>query len=92
MMLKRNPCNGADMIYRYLYFGVDVSNMNIRQINCLFRDHDESHKWPICGEFNATERAIRRVRKYTKDNGAVSSSDYAYMLEQEISDIVNHYQ
>lgn len=80
------------MSYSYLYFGVDVTQMNIRQINRLFRDHDESHKWPICGEFNVTERAIRRVRKYAKDNGAVSSSDYAYMLDQEISDIVNHYQ
>lgn len=78
-------------MFEYLYFGVDVTQMNIRQINRLFRDHDESYKWPICGEFNVTERAIRRVRKYTKDNGAVSSSDYAYMLDQEISDIVNHY-
>lgn len=79
-------------MFGYLYFGVDVAQMNIRQINRLFRDHDESHKWPICGAFNATERAIRRVRKYVKDNGVVSSSDYAYMLDQEISDIVNHYQ
>ena len=83
---------GSGMSYRYLYFGVDVTQMNIRQINRLFRDHDESHKWPICGAFNATERAIRRVRKYMKDNDAVSSFDYAYMLDQEISDIVNHCQ
>lgn len=79
-------------MFEYLYFGVDVTQTNIRQINRLFRDHDESYKWTICGEFNATERAIRRVRKYMKDNDAVSSFDYAYMLNQEISDIVNHYQ
>ena len=79
-------------MFEYLYFGVGVTQMNIRQINRLFRDHDESYKWPICGEFNATERAIRRVRKYMKDNDAVSSFDYAYMLDQEISDIVNRYQ
>lgn len=79
-------------MFGYLYFGVDVVQMNIRQINRLFRDHDESYKWPICGAFNVTERAIRRVRKYMKDNDAVSSFDYAYMLDQEISDIVNHCQ
>lgn len=28
-------------MFGYLYFGVDVVQMNIRQINRLFRDHDE---------------------------------------------------
>lgn len=28
-------------MFGYLYFGVDVAQMNIRQINRLFRDHDE---------------------------------------------------
>jgi thiamine kinase-like enzyme len=36
---------------------------NIAHINKHFRYQDESHKWPIQGMFNATERAIRRLRR-----------------------------
>lgn len=31
-------------MFGYLYFGVDVTQMNIRQINRLFRDHDDIPK------------------------------------------------
>ena len=71
------------------YFGEDVTNMTVRQINALFRWHDESHLFPINGEFNVTERAIRRLRKCMKTNGSFDGADYAYALEQEISNIVN---
>lgn len=73
------------------YFGRDVTNMNVRQINKLFRKHDESYLWPICGNFNVTERAIRRIRKFTSQNGSVCGFEYAVMLDEEISNIVNHY-
>lgn len=73
------------------YFGRDVTDMNVRQINKLFRKHDESYLWPICGNFNVTERAIRRIRKFTSQNGSVSGFEYAVMLDEEISNIVNHY-
>lgn len=72
------------------YYGTDVTEMSVRQINKLFREHDESCKWPICGEFNVTERAIRRLRKFTQQYGPVSGFEYAYMLDQEINNIVNH--
>ena len=36
----------------------------IRSVNSKFRKADESHLWPVCGRFNATERAIRRIRKH----------------------------
>lgn len=32
----------------------NVNEMSVREINKYFREHDESHKWPICGRFNAT--------------------------------------
>lgn len=58
-----------------------------RQINYIFRQHDESHLWPINGKFNATERAIRRLRLNAPDiRGGI---EYYYALEREIGDIVN---
>lgn len=64
-----------------------MKDATIKEINAQFRANDESHKWPICGSCNVTERAIRRARKIrsiSKDN-----SGYAELLESLISDIVN---
>ena len=64
----------------------DIENGSTRVINAYFRANDESHKWPICNRFNATERAIRRLRK-----AGLFSGGYGYFnaLDQEISTIVN---
>jgi len=63
---------------------------NIRCINGLFRSQDESHLWPICGRFNATERAIRRLRKAQADGACINPGlEYALALDAEISAIVN---
>ena len=62
---------------------------SIRQVNKHFRSVDESNKWPINGRFNATERAIRRIRKFMKDWGKLTPSEYAFALDGEISRIVN---
>ena len=62
---------------------------NIRAINRLFREQDESHLWPINGRFNATERAIRRVREFQRHNGAVYGYEYAMMIDHALSIIVN---
>lgn len=35
---------------------------DIRKINKKMRNKDDSNLWPILGRFNATERAIRRVK------------------------------
>ena len=72
-----------------MFYNQDVTDMNIRQINALFRAHDESHLWPVCGRFNATERAIRRLRKVMQCNGTTGGFEYALMLDGEIGRIVN---
>ena len=63
---------------------------DIRRINKEFRLKDDSHLYPIRGRFNATERAIRRIREYQRQ-GLVIDSAYSYesALENEISNIVN---
>jgi hypothetical protein len=60
---------------------------SVRLINRLYRAQDESHLWPIRGRFNATERAIRRIRQH----GCVDDwgPGYVRALEAELSDIVN---
>ena len=59
----------------------------VRQINKRYRAADESHLWPICNKFNATERAIRNVRKLSAANGPCD--DYAAELDAELTRIVN---
>jgi len=63
-----------------------IENGSTRVINSYFRANDDSHKWPICNKFNATERAIRRLRKTQMYNGGL---EYFMALENEISSIVN---
>ena len=72
-----------------MFYDQDVTDMSIRQINALFRAHDDSHLWPICGRFNATERAIRHLRKIMRSNGETGGFEYAYMLNEEIGFITN---
>jgi len=72
------------MIKVHLTDGI-INKMNIREINRHFRREDESDKWPICGKFNVTERAIRKVRKQGLNGGL----EYYLALEAEIGRIVN---
>lgn len=74
-----------------LYSYEEVRDLSVRDINRAFRKNDESHLWPICGKFNATERAIRRLRKWYHDYGERNMGGYEYCLslEREISNIVN---
>jgi hypothetical protein len=68
-----------------------INEMSIREINRYFRNEDESDKWPICGKFNVTERAIRRVREYRRQGMEINEGlEYYLALESEISDIVNN--
>jgi len=62
---------------------------NIKAINRLFREQDESHLYPINGKFNATDRAIRKARKIANANGKVYGYEYAMLLDSLISEIVN---
>ena len=62
-----------------------TNEMSIREINRHFRNEDESDKFPICGKFSVTERAIRKVRKFGLNGGL----EYYLALEAEIGRIVN---
>jgi hypothetical protein len=62
----------------------------IRIINRMFRKQDDSNKWPINSKFSVTERAIRKVREYERQAGAMSPLEYALALENEESAIVNN--
>ena len=61
---------------------------NIRAINKLFRAQDNSYLWPICDQFNATERAIKKIRK---QGFALAGLEYCLALETEITEIVNNF-
>ncbi len=64
---------------------------NLRKINAYFRKHDESVLWPISGQFNVTERAIRRVRKAQHAGLCLEyCASYIETLDEEMSEIVNN--
>ena len=68
----------------------NVGEMSIRQINALFRKNDESHLFPIYGKYNATERAIRRIRRKRREGLEVHAGlEYYLAMENELFDIVN---
>lgn len=61
-----------------------------RDINKVFRAADESHLWPINRRFNATERAIRRLRRRCRKGLCLNGGyEYALALDAEISSVVN---
>ena len=60
-------------------------------INALYRRSDDSACWPIRGRFNATERAIRRLRRMGAFVGEeYDPVSYTLALDNEISFIVNN--
>lgn len=63
---------------------------NIRAINKLYRQQDESNLYPINGRFNATERAIRQAREFKRQTEAIYGLEYCYLLDQLLSNIVNN--
>lgn len=67
-----------------------INEMSIREINRHFRNEDDSDKWPICGKFNVTERAIRKLREYRRQGMIINEGlEYYLALEAEIGRIVN---
>jgi hypothetical protein len=63
----------------------------IRAVNRYYRDHDESHLWPIRGKFDATERAIRNARQWRRDSGTDAAGlEYVELLDMFIGEIVNN--
>ena len=46
--------------------------------------------WPINGRFDATERAIRRVRRYMREAGVdLSDLEYAHPIDADLTRIIN---
>ena len=56
-----------------------INEMSIREINRHFRNEDESDKWPICGRFNITERAIRKLREYRRQGMEINEGLEYYL-------------
>ena len=67
-----------------------INEMSIQEINRHFRNEDESDKFTICGKFNVTERAIRKLREYRRQGMEINEGlEYYLALEAEIGNIVN---
>jgi hypothetical protein len=63
---------------------------NRRAIFKHYRSIDDSHLWPICGRFDATQRAIRQLYKYEQETGYyLTGLELCLMLDSLISNIVN---
>lgn len=64
---------------------------NRRAIIKHFRQLDESHLKPIKGNFNVTERALRRLKTYENCIGhKMYGLELCLWLDREISDIINN--
>jgi len=64
--------------------------LSVGGVNRIFRNADESHLYPVHGRFNATERAIRRLRRLRRDGLCLNDGyEYALALDTEIASIVN---
>ena len=85
-----SPTTKTQIIMEINLTNSQINELSIRQINFIFRVCDESKKWPVCGKFNATERAIRRIARYRSKGLEIHPGlEYWLTLEREISDIVN---
>jgi len=56
-----------------------------------YRDIDESNLWPVCNNFNATQRAINRLYKFERESGQrLEGLELCYFIDSQLSDIVNN--
>ncbi len=63
----------------------------LKESNRTLRAADDSHLWPISGKFNATDRAIRRVRKAMSEGLDIETAeDYEEVVGNEVGRIVNN--
>tara|TARA_R110000868_G_scaffold281639_1_gene541939 strand:+ start:234 stop:482 length:249 start_codon:yes stop_codon:yes gene_type:complete len=64
---------------------------NKASINRQYRKQDDSHLFPICNQFNLTERVIRQVRAWQHASGVeLLGLEYCLTLEAAMSAIVNN--
>jgi hypothetical protein len=65
-------------------------DLSRRQIFKLFRKSDQSHLYPIKGRFNATNRAINRLRKFEFEYGQkLQGLELWLTIDTELTRIVN---
>lgn len=66
-----------------------VGARNTAAINKYFRDRDESGLYPVDGRFNATERAIRKVRReFTECGMRCEGLEYAQAIDATLDRII----
>lgn len=66
-----------------------IGARNTAAINRHFRAQDESNLYPVCGRFNATERAIRKVRREFAECGMrCEGLEYAHAIDATLDRIV----
>ena len=71
---------------------ITIPCQNRAAINKLFRKQDDSNLYPICNDFNVTERSIKRAQKFNRETGNnIQGLEYALWLEADMSEIVNNY-
>ncbi|PMQ04226.1 hypothetical protein DyAD56_16180 [Dyella sp. AD56] len=69
-----------------------IGARNTSAINQYFRAQDESHLYPFCGRFNATERAIRKVRREFAECGmSCEGLEYANAIEATLTHLTAEY-
>lgn len=87
-MYRSEPlANKADRLTQ----DIEDPRQNRTAINKIFREADESHLYPIKGKFNATDRAIRRAQKFSRQSSIdMAGLEYSLFLKEEISRIVNN--
>jgi hypothetical protein len=67
-----------------------IGARNTAAINKFFRAQDESLLQPVCGRFNATERAIRKVRRQFAECGIPCTGlEYAQAIDATIDRIIS---
>ncbi len=75
-------------------FGLDaglepLTLANLRLVNRVMRGLDRSDKWPVCGRFNVTERAIRAMRRNGWLAYCATVQDYVTQVDSLISSYVD---
>ena len=87
--IGKNNLPISNMAHKQTEF-IEDSRKNRTAINKIFREHDESHLWPIKSRFNATERAIKQAQKFNRETGIdMAGLEYCLFLEDRIIEIVN---
>ncbi len=81
----RNIPENIARLFRHL-----EGKANRQAIFTHFRNSDESNLYPILNNFNATERAIRRLYTFEQKSGEyLTDLELCLFLDSEISNIVN---